>query len=57
MKRHEFWGGVWILGWMFTLGSMTSQPLYLFETFEERLVDAVIALVIWPFLLGAGVGR
>ena len=41
IENHTFSGGLWILGWMFTIG-------YLHLAFWQ----AVLAIIIWPYDLG-----
>lgn len=41
IENHTFSGGLWLVGWMFTIG-------YLHLTFWQ----AVLAIIIWPYDLG-----
>lgn len=41
IEHHTFAGGVWFIGWLFTIG-------YLHLTFWQ----GVLALVIWPYYIG-----
>ena len=45
IERHSFAGTAWFTGWLFTLG-------YLHLGFWK----AVLAIVIWPYYLGAMLG-
>lgn len=42
IENHMFSGGLWFVGWLFTIG-------YLHLSFW----DGVMAIVIWPYYLGA----
>jgi len=42
IENHMFSGGLWFVGWLFTIG-------YLQLSFGQGL----LALVIWPYYLGA----
>jgi hypothetical protein len=42
VENHAFGGGLWFAGWLFTIG-------YLHLSFW----DGVLALVLWPYYLGA----
>jgi len=40
--HHSFAGGIWIIGWLFTIGYLKLSFWY-----------SVLALLIWPYYLGA----
>lgn len=42
IENHTFAGGIWFIGWLFTIG-------YLKLTFWK----GVLALAIWPYYIGA----
>ena len=42
IENHTFSGGLWIAGWLFTIG-------YLSLSFWK----GVLAVVLWPYYLGA----
>ena len=42
---------LWVIGWLFTMG-VAWEDEFAGEDFLTILVDIVIAMVIWPFLLG-----
>ena len=42
IEQHSFMGSVWVGGWLFTIG-------FLHLTFWQ----GVVAIVIWPYYLGA----
>lgn len=44
--RGGDFGIVWILGWMFTLGFL-----------KLGLWKAVLGLIVWPYFLGAALGK
>ena len=44
IENHTFSGGLWFAAWMFTIG-------YLHLTFWQ----GVLALVVWPYYIGAAV--
>lgn len=41
IEQHSFAGGLWIIGWLFTIG-------FLNLTFWS----GVLAVIIWPYYLG-----
>lgn len=45
LEQHSFMGSMWIAAWMFTIG-------FLHLTFWK----GVLAIVIWPYYLGAHFG-
>jgi hypothetical protein len=57
MKWHEFWIGVWLMGWMFTLGMLTAQSEFWTSTLWDRAIVAVLALIAWPGVLGLVLGQ
>ena len=42
IEQHGFVGGLWFAGWLFTLG-LLDLPFW----------KAVLAIVVWPYDLGA----
>lgn len=40
--EHSFIGGAWFMGWLFTIGYLSLSFWW-----------GVLAIVIWPYLLGA----
>jgi uncharacterized membrane protein len=42
VENHMFSGGLWIVGWLFTIG-------YLHLGFWQ----GVLAIIIWPYFLGS----
>ena len=44
IENHSFAGGVWRIGWLFTIG-------FLHLSFWK----AVLAIIIWPYHIGATV--
>ncbi len=40
--HHSFAGGVWMIGWLFTIGYLKLSFWY-----------GVLAVIIWPYYLGA----
>ncbi len=44
IENHMFPGGLWIAGWMFTIG-------FLHLLFWQ----GVLAIIIWPYYLGAAI--
>ena len=42
VEQHVFTGGVWIAAWLFTVGWL-----------QLSFWQAVIAIVIWPYYVGA----
>jgi len=41
IEQHSFTGGVWVAGWLFTIG-------FLHLTFWK----GVLAIVLWPYYIG-----
>ncbi len=41
IEQHSFTGGVWVAGWLFTIG-------FLHLTFWR----GVLAIVLWPYYIG-----
>ena len=46
IEQHSFAGGLWIIGWLFTIG-------YLKLSFWK----GVLAIIIWPYYLGAEIAK
>ena len=46
---------VWITGWMVTVGWLGASKVFMRETAWWRLLQVVLAITIWPILLGAGI--
>lgn len=44
IENHTFSGGVWFIGWLFTIG-------YVGLSFWQ----GVLAIIIWPYYLGVAV--
>jgi hypothetical protein len=44
IEQHTFTGGVWFLGWLFTLGLL-----------HLSFWKGLLALVVWPYYLGVAV--
>lgn len=44
IENHTFSGGVWVVGWLFTIG-------YVGLSFWQ----GVLAVIIWPYYLGVAV--
>lgn len=42
IEQHSFAGGLWFIGWLFTIGFL-----------HLGFWRAVFAIVIWPYYLGA----
>jgi hypothetical protein len=42
VEQHSFVGGAWFIGWLFTIGYLNLSFWW-----------GVLAVVIWPYLLGA----
>lgn len=40
--HHSFAGGIWMIGWLFTIGYLKLSFWY-----------GVLAIIIWPYYLGA----
>ncbi|MEK7479987.1 MAG: hypothetical protein AAB665_01715 [Patescibacteria group bacterium] len=40
--HHSFAGGIWMIGWLFTIGFLKLSFWY-----------GVLAVIIWPYYLGA----
>jgi uncharacterized membrane protein len=41
IENHTFAGGVWIIGWLFTIGFM-----------HLSFWKGVLAIIIWPYYIG-----
>jgi hypothetical protein len=41
IEQHSFAGGIWFLGWLFTLGLL-----------HLSFWKAFVAIVVWPYYLG-----
>lgn len=46
---------VWIAGWMVTVGFLGASKAFMSEAVWWRLLQVVLAITIWPFMLGAGI--
>ncbi len=44
IERHGFTGGLWIAGWLFTIGF-----------FHLTFFQGVVGVVIWPYYAGVGI--
>lgn len=44
-EQHSSVGGIWIIGWLFTIGYL-----------ELSFWQGVIAIILWPYELGSSFG-
>ena len=43
IQQHSGFGLLWIIGWLFTIGFL-----------EKGFFGGLLALIIWPYMLGQG---
>lgn len=46
IEHHSLWGGAWFAAWLFTLGYL-----------DLGFVKGVLAIVLWPYFLGASLAE
>ena len=46
---------IWIAGWMVTVGWLGASKVFMSGAVWWRLLQVVLAITIWPILLGAGI--
>lgn len=42
IENHMFSGGLWIIGWLFTIGFL-----------KLSIWSSIFAIIIWPYYIGA----